>query len=152
MSSVSLFMFFQLYGPVGHYFSLMHKYVSQSYTWNICKYHKLSFYVGNVRIGAVVNLVFSSWKFASHCSVHTKGTSFLVNLVNGAAILKNPLTNLLYYPAKPRKLLISVTVFGLSQLTTASIFAGSTIKPSLKIMCPIKDTYSSQNSHLFSLA
>lgn len=55
-----------------------------------------------------------------------KWNILLVNLVNGAEILENPSTNLLQYPAKPRKILISATFFALYHFTTAFILDGST--------------------------
>src|SRR4051812_1863003 len=50
---------------------------------------------GTIRLGAVVNLVFSSWNDSSHASVHTNLTSFRVRRVRGEASLAKSCTNLL---------------------------------------------------------
>ena len=53
--------------------------------------------------------------------------------------------NILQYPAKPRKLLISITIFSGSHRITTSSLVGSTNTPSLDITCPKSFTSSNQN-------
>jgi hypothetical protein len=48
---------------------------------------------GRVSTGAVVNLLFNSWKLLSHDSVQLNFFSFLSNSVMGQAILENPSIN-----------------------------------------------------------
>jgi hypothetical protein len=45
---------------------------------------------GRVNTGAVVSLLFNSWKLFSHSSDHTHFLFFLVSWVKGVAIRENP--------------------------------------------------------------
>ncbi|KAJ0479676.1 hypothetical protein HanIR_Chr13g0622781 [Helianthus annuus] len=75
-----------------------------------------------------------------------------VRKVRGAAILEKFSIKRLYYPANPKKLRISVGVFGSCQFMTASTLAGSTWIPRSLTTCPRNWTSRSQNSHLENLA
>ena len=105
-----------------------------------------------IRIGAVVSLLFNSWNAFSHKSFYSNFTSFRVNLVIGAANREKSSMNLLQYAASSKKLRISKTDFGLSQLITASTFSYSTDTPEANTTCPKNLTSVSQNSHLLHLA
>lgn len=48
--------------------------------------------LGIIRTGAEVNLLFNSTKLLAQASSYSNGSFFLVNLVNGVAILENSLT------------------------------------------------------------
>ncbi|WP_353839313.1 hypothetical protein, partial [Acinetobacter baumannii] len=56
---------------------------------------------------------------------------FWVKVVKVEAMDAKQSTNLLLYPNKPKKILMSIGVNGLGQLLTASILLGSTSTPSL---------------------
>src|SRR6266508_2578988 len=56
------------------------------------------------------------------------------------------------YPAKPRKLRISVTEVGDFQSKTSCTLLGSTATPFADRMCPRNETSFSQNWHLLNLA
>ena len=68
---------------------------------------------GRVNTGVEVSLSFKIWKFLSHASTHSNFTLFLVKVVKGESKDTNPSRNLLWYPAKPKELLMSVEVNGL---------------------------------------
>ena len=84
---------------------------------------------GSARAGADINCVFSNWKASSVVSVHTNGTPFLSRLDSGLAMTLKLRTNLLYYPASPKKLRTALTSVGGVQLDTACILVGSVDTP-----------------------
>jgi hypothetical protein len=100
---------------------------------------------GIIKTGAVVSCFFSSWKLALHLADHSNFLSFPSNSVIGLEILENPLMNLLYYPASPKKLFISETLMGVFKLKTSSIFLGSMDIPPSKMTLPRKGTSFNQN-------
>ena len=86
-------------------------------------------FLGINKIGAMVNLFFNFSNEHSWASFQTNLIPFCVGRVIRAASLKKSSTNLWYYPAKPKKLQISNTFFGYSQLITDSILIESTLTP-----------------------
>ena len=82
------------------------------------------------RTGAVINRFLSSWKLASHFASQINLPYFLVNSIKDSTILEKSWMNRRYYPAKPKKLRISVGFFDCFHLETASTLDGSTVMPS----------------------
>ena len=89
---------------------------------------------GRVNNGAEVSLYFKILELFSHASDHLYLTFFWFKVVKGDAMGIIPTTNLLFYPAKPKKLLMSFGVNGLGQFFNVSVFLGSTSTSSLEMI------------------
>ena len=66
---------------------------------------------GKVITRAKVSLSFNIWKFLSNASDHSNFIHRWVKVVKGDALDAKLSTNLLYYPTKPKKILVKPHIF-----------------------------------------
>ena len=97
---------------------------------------KSLFQSGVAMIGAITNLNFISSNADLHDSSKSNLTSFSSSLHNGLQIFENSFINLLKNLARPKKILIPLTVVGGIRVSIIDILVWSSSSPTEEILCP----------------